>query len=563
MPFRNIPQILKARVTLVFLFAIAILIASNEFSTRVFQSIELEKSRAKLSLYKTIVENELSRLQHLPLLIAQDVSINSTAGLNEKLKSISVSSKAEAIYVLDTSGQTIAASNFDQVQTFLGQNYQFRPYFIEAMKGKDSTFFAIGATTSRPGYFLATPIIERTRPTGALVVKLDLTALNQALAATSDKIVVTNKDGIIVLSSVSNYRYRSTKPINQARMTEIGVERQFGAESLTALEWNIVNEAISLAGKRHLLASEPLAEKGWQLYYLADANFARTRALTVSAILAALMIGASTLFFFWREKRVRKALVTSQQDRRRLQREIEVRRKAEQKLESAQIALKRTSKLAALGQLSASVTHELGQPISAMKNHIAAELLINNSQPNVMTSLSGIVDRMDNITKQLKFFATPDAGLEENLELHSIAMRAVELMRYDFQTEGVKVVFATPKNKPTVNGSAQRLEQVIINILRNSIKAMQNITEKRIEIAETYDTQFCTLSIRDNGHGLLGQSFDQIIEPFHTTGPSGEGMGLGLAISASIIEEHGGMMSATGIESGGVLFEIKLPMIDG
>jgi two-component system C4-dicarboxylate transport sensor histidine kinase DctB len=563
MPFRNIPQILKARVPLVFLFAVAILIASNEFSTRVFQSIELEKSRSKLSLYKTIVENELSRLQHLPLLIAQDVSINSTAGLNEKLKSISVSSKAEAIYVLDRSGQTIAASNFDQVQTFLGQNYQFRPYFAEAMKGKDSTFFAIGATTSRPGYFLATPIIERKRPIGALVVKLDLTALNQALAATSDKIVVTNKDGIIVLSSVSNYRYRSTKPINQARMTEIGVERQFGAESLTALEWDIENEAISLAGKRHLLASEPLAEKGWQLYYLADANFARTRALTVSAILAALMIGASTLFFFWREKRVRKALVTSQQDRRRLQREIEVRRKAEQKLESAQIALKRTSKLAALGQLSASVTHELGQPISAMKNHIAADLLINNSQPNVMTSLSGIVDRMDNITKQLKFFATPDAGLEENLELHSIAMRAVELMRYDFQTEGVKVVFATPKNKPTVYGNAQRLEQVIINILRNSIKAMQDIKEKRIEIAETYDTQFCTLSIRDNGHGLLGQSFDQIIEPFHTTGPSGEGMGLGLAISASIIEEHGGVMSATDIETGGVLFEIKLPMADG
>ena len=92
---------------------------------------------------------------------------------------------------------------------------------------------------------------------------------------------------------------------------------------------------------------------------------------------------------------------------------------------------------------------------------------------------------------------------------------------------------------------------------------MQGMADKRINISEFHDMQFCTLSIRDNGHGLLGQSFEQIIEPFHTTGPSGEGMGLGLAISASIIEEHGGVMSAADIDQGGVLFEIRLPRTNG
>ena len=554
---------LQTRVALIVLVALGALAISNKFAFHTFQSIELEKSKTKLSLYKTIVENELSRLRHLPELVGQNININSVAGLNQRLRSISISAQAEAIYALDESGYTVAASNFDQERTFLGQNYQFRPYFIDAMKGTDSTFFAIGATTSRPGYFLATPIMEQENPVGALVVKLDLTALNQALSATADKVVVTNKDGIVVLSSVPSYQYRSTQTISEARMHEIHEERQFGAEALDILEWEIDNQSISLEGNHHLLVSQPLAEKNWQLHYLADASFARTRALTISLILGALMIGASTLFFFWRERRVRKALVTSQQDRRRLQREIEVRRKAEGKLETAQIALKRTSKLAALGQLSASVTHELGQPISVMKNHIAAEMLISTGQSKVMRSLSGIVDRMENITKQLKFFATPDADFVENLNLFEIAARAVELMRYDFIYAGVDVVLNQPTDKFRVSGNAQRLEQVIINILRNSVKAMQGMADKRINISEFHDMQFCTLSIRDNGHGLLGQSFEQIIEPFHTTGPSGEGMGLGLAISASIIEEHGGVMSAADIDQGGVLFEIRLPRTNG
>jgi two-component system C4-dicarboxylate transport sensor histidine kinase DctB len=554
---------LKARVPLIVLVAVITLTVSNEFSFRAFQSIELEKSRTKLSLYKTIVENELSRLQHLPELIAQDININDVEGLNKRLRSISISAKAEAIYVLNQNGRTVAASNFDQEKTFLGQNYQFRPYFIDAMKGIDSVFFAIGATTSRPGYFLATPIVEQEDAVGALVVKLDLTALNQALSATIDKVVVTNKDGIVVLSSVPKYRYQSTKTIGQERMKEIRAERQFGNEALSALEWNIDDQSISLEGQRHLLVSQPLTEKNWQLHYLADVSFARTRALTVSLILAALMIGASTLFFFWRERRVRKALVTSQQDRRRLQREIEVRRKTEERLETAQIALKRTSKLAALGQLSASVTHELGQPISAMKNHIAAEMLISTNKSKVMNSLSGIVERMENITKQLKFFATPDASFVDDLYLYEIAVRAVELMRYDFEYAGVDVVFTKPTDKIYVCGNAQRLEQVIINILRNSLKAMQGETDKRIEISELHDMQFCTLTFRDYGHGLKGQSFERIIEPFYTTGPSGEGLGLGLAISASIIDEHGGVMSAADMSQGGMLFEIKIPRANG
>ena len=543
--------------------AIALLVAVNEFSVQIFQANELEKGRTKLSLYQVIIDNELSRLEHLPALLAQDVELGHSDPLNEEFKSISISSQAEAIYALDQSGETFAASNFDLPQTFLGQNYQFRRYFTQAMKGLETSFFAIGATTSRPGYFLAAPIFDTANPIGAMVVKLDLTALNNALETTGDKVVVTNKEGIVVLSSVPTFRYRSTRKISPERLSAIAQERQFGNETLDPLPWAVERDSIFVDSQNYLLLEEQLQEENWQLFYLADANVARTRAFTVSSILAALMIAASALLFILRERRVRKALETSQKDRRRLQREIEVRRKAEERLESAQTALKRTSKLAALGQLSASVTHELGQTISAMNPPLAAEMLVNSSGSNVMNSLSGIVDRMDNITKQLKFFATPDADFEENLDLYEILKRAVELMRYDFKHEKVDVQIQAPTTRCLVNGNAHRLEQVIINILRNSLIAMQGTVDKRIEISAAQDQQFCTVSVRDNGHGLMGQSLDQIIEPFHTTGPSGKGMGLGLAISSTIIEEHGGTISAADIPQGGVLFEIKIPNSNG
>jgi two-component system C4-dicarboxylate transport sensor histidine kinase DctB len=553
----------KTRITLIIGLAIALLIGVNEFSVLVFQANELEKGRTKLSLYQVIIDNELSRLQHLPALLAQDFEFGNVDKLNREFKSIALSSHAEAIYALDQTGMTIAASNFDRPKTFLGQNYQFRRYFTQAMNGLETSFFAIGATTSRPGYFLAAPIADAKNPIGAVVVKLDLTALNNALESTGDKVVVTNKEGIVVLSSVPTFRYRTTRNINLQKLLAIKEDRQFGNETLAPLTWAIERETIVVESENYLLLEAQLEEKDWQLFYLADANVARTRAFTVSSILAASMIAASALLFILRERRVRKALETSQKDRRRLQREIEVRRKAEERLESAQTALKRTSKLAALGQLSASVTHELGQPISAMKNHIAAEMLVNTSGSKVMSSLSGIVDRMDNITKQLKFFATPDADFDENIDIFEISKRAVELMRYDFEHEKVDVRIQPPVNRCLVNGNSQRLEQVIINILRNSLVAMQGTVDKCLELSVKQDQKFCIVSIRDNGHGLLGQSLDQIIEPFHTTGASGKGMGLGLAISSTIIEEHGGTILAADIPQGGVLFEVKIPRSNG
>lgn len=535
----------------------------------IFSAVEDEKSQAKLELYKTTIENELTRLEHLPAFLADDPATrmallgNGRGEFDADLREISNSAKAEAIYVMDQSGMTIAASNYLNQQTFLGKNYSFRPYFQEAIRGNKSTFFAIGATTSRPGYFLAAPVFEGTGVLGVVAIKLDLTALNKVLETTSDDILVTNADDVVVLSSNHAWRYKTISAITQDRLDEIAEERQFGTETLDRLDWSVNGRVLTgLDDQTFVVSTARLNRNVWTLRFLADYAIVRERALSVVAAVAVVLVLFALVFMFWRAARVRKALSASQSDRRRLQREITERRKAEQSLKDAQIELRKSSKMAALGQLSASVTHELGQPISAMKNHIAAEEISNPAPPQVLQHLSGIVDRMERTTQQLRNFSTVDDGVFETVSLDHVIASAVSMMHHDLQNQGISLRTQGVDKAVDVKGSQQKLEQVLINLMRNSVKAMQEQDEKELTLTLSTKEKMAVLSVRDTGSGLMGQNLDHLVEPFHTTGSSGEGMGLGLAISASIIEEHRGKLEAGDVPDGGAEFRVTLPLAE-
>jgi two-component system C4-dicarboxylate transport sensor histidine kinase DctB len=544
----------------------AITLASYQIAFRAFQTVEVEKSLAKFNLYQTTIENELTRLEHLPQLLASNplvleaVKAGERHETNVNLNGFAQNAKAEAIYIMDQSGLTYAASNADSELSFLGQNYGFRPYFQQALKGQVSNFFAIGATTRRPGYFLSAPIIINGQIRSVLAIKLDLTALNQILEATDEEILVTNADGIVVLSSNPELRYRTTQALTQSRLEEIAQERQFGAEPLDALDWqNNGGEEVQINGQMSSAFKTELNRNQWQLFVLKNETTARERALASAALVGAFIVSFATGFVFWRSQRVKRALNASQQDRRRLQREIGVRRKAEKGLEAAQKELRRTSKLAALGELSASVSHELGQPIAAMKNYIAAEEITSEAPSPILPQLSGIVSRMENITRQLKSLSPTTDDRVSGVNLDTVVDHALALLKYDLQKSNAELTRNSGGNV-TVFGSAQRLEQVIINLIRNALKAMQSQPSPSIEINIKSNDDNAILTLADKGHGLQGQSFEDIIEPFYTTGPSGEGMGLGLAISNTIIQEHGGTLTGVDLPSGGALFTLTLPL---
>ncbi len=535
-------------------------------ATSVFRTLELSQAEAKLSLYRTTIENELQRLEHLPVIVAGSPQVQNALrysvpeGLNQDLFDLSRDARAEAIYVMNTNGVTVAASNFGKTPNFLGKNYGFRQYFQEAMQGKRGSLFAIGVTTSRPGYFLSAPVLSAGNPIGVAVVKLDLTRLAEILEQTNEMILVSNKDNIVVLSSRLNWRYHTLSALNALRRNEIAGERQFGTEALEALDWEASAEnSAMLDGQKYLSLETQLDKPQWTIRYLGDTRPLRERALLVVAVAAGVMALSALAFLAWRSGRLRHALSASQKDRKRLQREIEVRRQAERRLTHAQEELKRGSKLAALGQLAASVTHELGQPISAMKNYLIAEEIAGDApQSGVGRQLSPIVARMENITKQLRFFASDRGEKMKPVIVQQVVRGALSLLKHDLEERGVALVTTLPKQEVVVLGNQQRLEQVVINVLRNAMMAAEALPDPKVTIDLRRDAKQVILSVTDTGAGLGGQTIDQLSEPFHTTRSSGEGMGLGLAISASIIQEHGGRLTAKDADTGGAEFIIAL-----
>ncbi len=575
---KNIISKIKVRWTLLFVSICFILaIALFFLSLSYFRSEEVQRAQNRASLYRSTLLGELERFQHLPFILAQDPFVIAGArgenreGLNKRLKEFALRANLDAIYLMDVNGLTVAASNYDAKKTFLGQNYGFRPYFKNALLGRRGEFFGIGATTSLPGYFIAERVNdENGEALGVIAIKLDLSDLAKAWKEGGENVFVANSDGVIVLSSNEDWRYRTLAPISEQRRKEIEAERQFANEALTPLDWeNLEANIVQLNSKKYIYAKSPVSRLGWSLYFLADERRVLERSwFTVIglAIIASILL---TLAVFLRSERIRQALNASQKDREQLRKinkklaqEIEERRAAERRLEKAQSELARNSKLAALGQLSASVTHELGQPIAALQNYLAAAELDTNKKERSesIKNMRGIVSRMVNITKQLRFFAKPGDNIMEIIDLRDVFEGVDILVAPDIKAANIKLKLNKSEDPIWIKANRLRLEQILVNLIRNSIAAMQDCSCREIEVIFESDSKYGIMSVRDSGHGLGQNSIEQLKEPFHTTRASGDGMGLGLAISAAIVKEHEGIFSAENIEGGGAIFIVKIPL---
>lgn len=527
-----------------------------------FERASLAETTRRAQLFQSTLDQALTRFQHLPQVLREDPLIVGTFfgvevhDTNRRLAAIADRSGVDAVYLLNSEGLTIAASNHAAAQSFLGQNYGFRPYFQEAMRGQHGTFFAIGATTRRPGYFIADSVQDGAGEIiGVVAVKINLAPLVESWARSGERVFVSNADGVIFLSSEDALRYRVLEPIDPFRRDEIAAERQFADEPLTMLDWqeNSGNRA-ALDGTVFQHAKLKVGRHGWRLHYLSSLAPVTERAWLVS-IAAILMLAVVTMLVLsLRSARMQAALLSSQRDRRALM-------AANTELREAQEELKRTSKLAALGQLAASVTHELGQPISALRNYLTAAELKDHGNP-LIDQVDGIVTRMEGITRQLRFFATSSSDKHGAIDLSDIVKGAIALVAHDLEASGVTL--HVDLDAPVLlRGDPLRLEQVLVNVLRNAIAAVEGAARREVRISAQTQGKEVVLTVADTGLGLCGRAFEQISEPFHTTRESGTGMGLGLAISAEIVREHGGEITAEDLPEGGAVFSVTLPLQGG
>ena len=526
----------------------------------------------------------LERYQTLPSILSEDRAIIEAAlgspegTLNERLARFAETTGADAVYLMDEKGWTIAASNWRQPKTFLGQNYGFRPYFKTALGGRAGEYYAVGATTGVPGYFVSHPVEDRKAGiVGVIAVKVDLRNLEADWATPEGNVFITDGNGVIVLSGQESWRFRTVGALDDETRKLIATRRQFGAEKLSPIDMVRQGRVLTIGGERFVEHVAEVGRMGWMFHFLSPYRHVQERSRLILAIIAVLLSSLAAFILFRRSQRAHGLLVSSERERDELNRlnldlehEIVERREAEAQLKRAQDELERTSRLAALGQLAASVNHELGQPLSAMKTYIAGARLPGTADRGapgggadgsgeVLQQLDRLVDRMSETTRQLRFFARRGGEAFDDVALADVVAGALETMRPAIRSEGVDLQCRIDSPGTVVRGGRMRLEQVLVNMIRNALDSMQDSPRKHLSISMRQNGGNARIAVRDTGRGLEGGSEKTIFEPFVTTKASGEGMGLGLAISAEIVKEHGGTLSARNKSGGGAEFVMELP----
>ncbi len=225
------------------------------------------------------------------------------------------------------------------------------------------------------------------------------------------------------------------------------------------------------------------------------------------------------------------------------------RSRAERELRAAQQELVQAAKLAVVGQMAAGVTHELNQPLSALDALAAAtsayldQARISDAGDNLVR-MRDLVARMGRITGQLRSFSRRSEGVVEKVVLSDALNNACFLVDQLLRQHGVSLDRSAVHSQLAVAFDPTRLEQVLVNLLRNAIDATRGRGDPAIVVSAVQDGERVRLSVRDNGSGISAQAWPHLFDPFFTTKPSGEGLGLGLAISQSIARDCGASLEA-------------------
>ncbi|WP_020591065.1 sensor histidine kinase [Kiloniella laminariae] len=544
----------------------------------------------RLKLYHGTLHSALEKHRYLPFVLSRDDDIQEllTAGDGRAGLAVSVSrslsatnqkAESDVLYVLNSQGTTLAASNWLEDRSFVGHNYAFRPYYKDAIEGRESGFFAVGATTGVPGFFMSHAVPDDDKGVrGVIVVKVDLRPLQQQWHDGGEHVIVTDQNGVIFLSSRDEWRYRSLSPIDHDAMQRIRSERQFAGADLAPLGLKRLKvfgeEVFEIDGQRFLVQKGPGGKPGWEILYLAPFSYITERQHTVFLIGSVLLFLFLTGGLFIRERR--QKLFSAQRAREAdrieainemLRVEVEERKRTETRLLKIQSDLVQTGKLAALGQMSAAIAHEINQPMAAIRTFTAsARVLLGKGKREQLgeslAEISSLTERMSKITGELKTFARKAPVELQEVDLRVALSKAIQLMQAVCEQDGVVIYFEDTGPITRVKGDVVRLEQVFVNLLRNAADALRFSSEKQIKVILAGDEKFALVRIEDSGPGIDVANMDQLFDPFFTTKDVGEGMGLGLSISYGIVQDLGGDIRAENIKDSGACFVVEFPLVN-
>ncbi len=561
-----------------------------------------EQGRTTLRLAVSALGGLLNRYEPLPALIADHDDIEELVAhpkdaelrqrANVYLKSINTLLESSDIYIITLDGETIAASNYDGPTSFVGENFSYRPYFQDAAKGLQSRFFALGTTSHKRGYYFSAPILFNEEIKGVIVFKVDIEGIEASFGDGENRILVSDPEGIIFMTGTPQWLYSGLMPLTPERLARTEASRRYANATLKELPLKNGNfgshQLMTIAqddGEReYMLLSQPMPDAGWTVSVLMDTGSLRTQVKTamIAIILCLCLAAAVIAAMLQRRRRLRERLIHQAEAQAELERRVEERtadlarvnqeieheiaerRQTEKQLRKMQNDLVQAGKLAALGQMSAALSHEFNQPLAAAKNYAEnASLLVERGRLAEVTEnlrrISGLIDRMASISKHLRNFARKpnekmaavglEAVLRDTLEIVGARLKAADAV-LDVDLGPVQLA---------VKAGPVRLQQVLVNIISNAADAVEGREDRHIALQAVQHGQMVSIFIRDRGPGVPAAISERIFDPFFTTKGVGRGLGLGLSISYNIIKDFGGQLRVRNHEEGGAEFEIELP----
>ena len=550
------------------LVALAVVLTTNKLMSDRFTETTRNRADLRLALYSGNMLGELQRTSVVPLLLASDPAISTSLANNDfrdtsrRLINVQREIGVASILLLASDGRVVGATD----RNALGGAYRAAPYFVNALRSKDTVFTV--SPLEGGGYdFTYSRLIEKDgRPLGVIVVAADMMKQERAWSGLQDAVLVTDSQGIVIMATDPKWR---SKTMDSA-LTSTDGAGELARVFSRATDWAQDPPDAYLSGKAVLRTEARVPFQGWRMISFTAYDSVRAQVTGIIALeIMGFAILAAVIFYVLSRKAISQSVSFQRESAElrllnaRLNREISEREKVQKNLAVAELTLAQSSKLAALGEMSAAVSHELNQPLAAMKTYLAgARLLMQRKRPDEALSsfqrIDDLIDRMGAITRQLKSYARKGGEAFEPVDMRACLSAALSMMEPQLKMRALKITRTLPRVPVMVLADRLRLEQVIINLLRNAIDATKDRKDPLIDLMLTTGDRAC-LMVRDNGTGIA--DIEAIFEPFYTTKKAGDGVGLGLAISSGIMADMGGSLTARNVDGGGAIFEMNMPLI--
>jgi two-component system C4-dicarboxylate transport sensor histidine kinase DctB len=556
----------------------------------------VEETEADAELKRALLLAVLDRSRSLPLVLAGDTDLARTlmsqapadvARLNTKLQSLAEETRASAIYVIRLDGVAIAASNWNQKDSFVGSNYGFRDYFSSALAKGSAEQYALGSVSRRPGLYLSRRVAaEDDSPLGVVVVKVEFGELEESWRRSGKLTFVTDSHGIVLITSQNDWRFLTISEIAPKELSQIRDSLQFGEAPLTPIPiWSLFDlegyrmVATDLGGglpsEPHFATTMDVPGTPWTLHVLApavaalDAGVWEGRLIAVTIGVPLIAVAAWLLYLSGRASRRRAAEQAARAElerqvgrrtselteaRDRLQAEIAEHHTTDARLQSVQQDLVQANRLAILGQVAAGVAHEINQPVATIRAYADnAGAFLGRGDTAAATENLGLIadltDRIGTITSQLRGLARKGRLAAGPVNLKAAVQGALFLLRSRFSGSMDMLVIGPIPDDLVVTGQRVRLEQVLINLLQNALEALEGRQGAKIELQViSVDETDVVIAVSDNGPGIPASIRDNLFIPFNTSKDSG--LGLGLVISRDIVTEYGGTITAESSKAG-------------